>query len=87
MRPGEKILFPQLDYAIKLSSEVELQIEKMEDQDILIFSTMMHLVQQNKRQIKLSIGMNRNINSNCFSVALAPLYHSCIAQLNLVLFE
>ena len=49
MRPGEQILYPQLDYAIKLASEVELQIEKMEDQDILIFSTMMHLVHQNKR--------------------------------------
>ena len=31
--------------------------------------------------------MNRNINPNCFSVALAPLYHSHISQLNLVLFE
>lgn len=49
MRPGEQILYPQLDYAIKLSSDVELQIEKMEDQDILIFSTMMHLVHQNRR--------------------------------------
>lgn len=31
MRSGEQILYPQLDYAIRLSSEVELQIEKMED--------------------------------------------------------
>ena len=44
IKAGIVMLYPQLEYASRLATCFELQVEKMEEQDVLIFQTIMHLI-------------------------------------------
>jgi hypothetical protein len=81
------ITFPQLEYGTKIASDFEIQIEKMQEQDVFILQTIMHMINQQNKKVKFCIGLNEQISRQCFRQAILPLHKPMITILKLVLHE
>jgi hypothetical protein len=76
-----------MEYATKLSTSFELNIEKMKNEDIFIFQTILHMIQTQKKLVKIIIGLNMNIKPDCFKLAIVPPHKQIIQNLVIKLLD
>jgi hypothetical protein len=59
----------------------------MQEQDIFIFQTIMHMIQSQGKKVSITIGMSLQIKTECFKLAIIPAHHSMITNLTLKLLD
>lgn len=87
IKQGKMIQFPQLEYCTKLSSSFELCIEKMQEQDIFIYQTVLHMISIQKKQVSVAIGLNDQISTKCFAYAQMEQHRDLVKTLELKLYD
>lgn len=87
IKQGRMIQFPQLVYCTKLATEFELVIEKMQEQDIFIFQTILHMIGLQNKKVSIIIGLCQQINFMCFKLAIMKEHQKMIRCLTLILLE
>ena len=74
-------------YCTKLATEFELVIEKMQEQDIFIFQTILHMIGLQNKKVSIIIGLCGQINFMCFKLAIMKEHQKMIRSLTLILLE
>ena len=59
----------------------------MQEQDIFIFQTIMHMINSQNKQLSITIGMSHQIKTECFKLAIIPIHYNMINNLKLKLLD
>ncbi len=68
-----------------IATTFELRIEKMQEQDVFIFQTVLHFIALQNKKVKVVIGLNSSINSQCFDQAIQPHHQKAIKSMVLLI--